>query len=122
MSGNNPPPPRKGAYTKHISALHKDQYIRIQAKNVQETELLEDIHGYMKKRAVIEKTYAESLLKLTTQFQSHKNLPIPDLGAKPVNPQQQEDQPPQDPTAGFSATANNEEGLMVNKQTEKLTV
>ena len=26
----NQPPPRKGAYTKHISALHKDQFIRVQ--------------------------------------------------------------------------------------------
>ena len=73
MSGNQPPP-RKGAYTKHIAALHKDQYVRIQAKNAQELELLDDIHAYMKKRAMIEKNYGESLLKLTTQFQSHKIL------------------------------------------------
>ena len=30
----NQPPPRKGAYTKHISALHKDQFIRVQVSVV----------------------------------------------------------------------------------------
>ena len=28
----NQPPPRKGAYTKHITALHKDQFIRVQVR------------------------------------------------------------------------------------------
>lgn len=73
-------PPRKGAYAKHITALHKDQHFRVQAKNAQEIELLEDFHGYMKKRAAIEKQYSEALLKLTNTYQAHKIIPIPDIG------------------------------------------
>ena len=71
-----------------------------QAKNSQEGLLLEDIHAYMKKRAAIEKTYSEALLKLTTQFQSHKIIPIPDLGQKPIQSVQESagqpiEQPPE---------------------------
>ena len=79
-----PHPPRKGAYTKHVSALHKDQYIRIQAKNAQEIELLDQIHTYMKKKTAIEKKHAEDLLKLTTAYLNHKIIPIPDIGSPPV--------------------------------------
>ena len=51
-----------------------------QAKHSQEGLLLEDVHAYMKKRAAIEKTYGEALLKLTTQFQAHCG-PSFELGA-----------------------------------------
>ena len=75
-------------------------FFSFQAKNSQEGLLLEDIHAYMKKRAAIEKTYGESLLKLTNQFQGHKIIPIPDLGQRPIQPvgeddnvQQQQQQP-----------------------------
>ena len=77
---STPHPPRKGAYTKHVSALHKDQYIRIQAKNVQEIELLDQIYIYMKKRTAIEKKSAEEMLKLNTAYLNHKIIPIPDIG------------------------------------------
>ena len=78
-----PHPPRKGAYTKHVSALHKDQFIRIQAKNAQEIELLDQIHTYMKKRTAIEKKYGEDMLKLNTAYLNHKIIPIPDIGNPP---------------------------------------
>lgn len=84
------PPPRKGAYTKHICTLHKDQFVRVQNKNNHELELLEDIQGYMKKRAAVEKTYGEALLKLSSQYQNHKILPIPDIGNPPQKPPSQE--------------------------------
>ena len=106
MSGNLPP--RKGAYTKHITALHKDQYIRIQAKNAQELELMEDVHGYMKKRAVIEKTYADALLKLTSQYQSHKILPIPDISNQPKQGQEA-----QDASAGFGTVASEDKTKVI---------
>jgi len=64
-----PPPPRKGAYLKHVQNLHKDQYTSTQLKNSQEVDLLDDIIGYVKKRGAIEKHYAESLLKLSHTFQ-----------------------------------------------------
>ena len=80
------PPPRKGAYTKHVSALHKDQYIRCQAKNAQEIALLDQIHSYMKKRTTIERKYAEEMLKLSTAYLSHKIIPIPDIGNPPAKP------------------------------------
>ena len=77
---STPHPPRKGAYTKHVSALHKDQFIRIQAKNSQELELLDQMHSYMKKRTAIERKSAEEMLKLNTAYLNHKIIPIPDIG------------------------------------------
>ena len=77
---STPHPPRKGAYTKHVSALHKDQFIRIQAKNSQELELIDQMHTYMKKRTAIEKKSAEEMLKLNTAYLNHKIIPIPDIG------------------------------------------
>ena len=59
----------------------------------------------MKKRAAIEKTYGEALLKLTNQFQGHKLIPIPDLGQKPIQPLGEEDnfqQQPQQPVENVS--------------------
>ena len=37
------PPPRKGAYNKFVLNLHKEQYGKLQAKNQQELDLLDDI-------------------------------------------------------------------------------
>ena len=37
------PPPRKGAYNKFVLNLHKDQFSKLQAKNQQELDLLDDI-------------------------------------------------------------------------------
>ena len=37
------PPPRKGAYAKHVQNLHKDQFNAAQLKNSQELDLLDDI-------------------------------------------------------------------------------
>ena len=37
------PPPRKGAYNKFVMNLHKEQFNKLQAKNQQELDLLDDI-------------------------------------------------------------------------------
>ena len=73
------PPPRKGAYSKHVQALHKDQITKLQAKNGQEIDLLEDIRTFMKQKAAIEKHYADALLKLSTSHLNHKLAAIPDI-------------------------------------------
>ena len=66
------PPPRKGGYNKTVSTLHKDQLANIQAKNQQELDLLEDIKGFMKQKATLEKNYAEGLLKLSSVYGTKK--------------------------------------------------
>ena len=73
------PPPRKGAYSKHVQQLNKDQLTKLQAKHSQEIQLLENIRTFMKQRSAIEKQYAESLLKLTTSYLNHKIANIPDI-------------------------------------------
>ena len=65
-------PPRKGTYTKFVTNLHKEQLANIQAKNQQELELLDDIKAFMKQKAIIEKSYAEGLLKLSSVYGSKK--------------------------------------------------
>ncbi len=73
------PPPRKGAYSKHVQALHKDQYQKLHTKHTQEVELLEDVKSFVKAKVAIEKHYADALLKLTTSHQHHKLAVIPDV-------------------------------------------
>ena len=53
------PPPRKGAYNKFVQNLHKEQFAKLQAKNQQELDLLDDIRNFMKQKVAIEKHYAE---------------------------------------------------------------
>ena len=66
------PPPRKGAYNKFVQNLHKEQLSKLQAKNQQELDLLEDIRNFMKQKAAMEKHYAEGLLKLSSVYGSKK--------------------------------------------------
>lgn len=77
--GGGPTPPRKGAYSKHVQALHKDQFGKLQGKNSQEINLLEDIRTFAKQKAAIEKHYADALLKLTHSHLNHRLTPIPDV-------------------------------------------
>jgi hypothetical protein len=37
------PPPRKGAYAKFVVNLHREQFNKLQAKNQQELDLLDDL-------------------------------------------------------------------------------
>lgn len=80
------PPPRKGdfsgllrgdepisgAYNKFVVNLHKDQTSKLQAKNQQELDLLDDIRNFMKQKAAIEKHYADGLLKLSSVYGTKK--------------------------------------------------
>jgi hypothetical protein len=71
--------PRKGAYSKHVQALHKDQLAKLQAKSSQEIDLLEQIRSFVKAKASLEKSYAEGLLKISTSHLNHKLAAIPDI-------------------------------------------
>ena len=73
------PPPRKGAYNKFVQNLHKEQFLKLQAKNQQEIDLLDDVRNFMKQRAAIEKHYAEGLIKLSSVYGTKKIANIDDL-------------------------------------------
>ena len=73
------PPPRKGAYNKFVQNLHKDQFSKLQAKNQQELDLLDDIRNFMKQRAAIEKLYADGLIKLSSHYGSKKIANLEDV-------------------------------------------
>ena len=81
------PPPRKGAYHKHVQMIHKDQYRSIQSKHSQEMLLIESIKAFFKQRFALEKTYFEGLSKICSSqknaFDCLKKLPVVD----PSNPE-----------------------------------
>ena len=52
--------------------LIQDHFNNLQSKNQNELDLLDDIKNFMKQKATIEKTYAESLLKLSSVYGSKK--------------------------------------------------
>ena len=78
MSNTQHPPPRKGAFTKQVQNLQKEQFAKLQLKNQQEADLLDDIRNFVKQKASIEKHYADSMLKLSTSFLNKRIATIPD--------------------------------------------
>ena len=58
---------------------HKDQFTKLQTKNNQEAELLDDMYKYMTKRAQIEKYYGDHLAKLSAQFLSKKHYGVSEV-------------------------------------------
>ena len=90
-TGVQGPPPRKGAYHKHIQAIHKDQYRSIQSKHSQEMVLIESIKSFFKQRFALEKQYFEGLSKICssqkTAFDCLKKLPIQDPQGGTQQPQ-----------------------------------
>ena len=50
----------------------QEHFNNLQGKNQSELDLLDDIKNFMKQKAAIEKTYAESLHKLSTVYGSKK--------------------------------------------------
>ena len=86
-AGQVGPPPRKGAYHKHIQAIHKDQYRSIQSKHSQEMLLIESVKAFFKQRFALEKQYFEGLSKICSSqknaFDCLKKLPVQE------NPEQQ---------------------------------
>ncbi len=78
--GGQPQPlPRRGAYSKHIQSLHKDQLSKLQAKNSQEIDLLDQIKTFVRQKCAAEKAYAETMLKVSTNHLNHKMAAIPDV-------------------------------------------
>ncbi|XP_016958543.1 protein nervous wreck isoform X8 [Drosophila biarmipes] len=73
------PPPRKGNYVKFLKNLHTEQVAKLQLKNQHECDLLEDIRQFTIKRSAVEKTYSESLLKISSQYLNKKIPNIPDI-------------------------------------------
>ena len=55
-----------------LIVLIQDHFNNLQSKNQNELDLLDDIKNFMKQKATIEKTYAESLLKLSSVYGSKK--------------------------------------------------
>ncbi|XP_071786557.1 F-BAR and double SH3 domains protein 2-like isoform X3 [Asterias amurensis] len=74
---NMQPPPRKVKLGQELRVTHTEQLSNLHAKHQQESDLLEEIRDFCKQRATIEKTYAQSLQKLATQFQQKRDFPGP---------------------------------------------
>ncbi len=73
--GTVPPPPRKGAYTKHVQGIHKQQWTAIQSKNAQEVVLLDNIKAFFKQKAALDKQYQEGLTKIcAVQHRNYESL------------------------------------------------
>ncbi|XP_028975411.1 F-BAR and double SH3 domains protein 1 [Esox lucius] len=63
------PPPRKVKETQQVKVAFGEQIGRLQSKQQQELELLEDIRSFSKQRAAIEKEYGQALQRLAIQYQ-----------------------------------------------------
>ncbi|KAK6628801.1 hypothetical protein RUM43_002617 [Polyplax serrata] len=70
---------KKGNYAKFLKTLHGEQVVKLQAKNQQECDLLEDIRSYTLKRSAIERSYSEALLKISSVYLNKKIPTIPDI-------------------------------------------
>ncbi|XP_042896047.1 protein nervous wreck [Parasteatoda tepidariorum] len=72
------PPPRKGKVTTQLKNVHSEQLLKLQVKHQQDSDFLDDIRNFSKMRAVIEKDYAQALLKLATSHLQKKGPTVPD--------------------------------------------
>ncbi|KAM4555555.1 F-BAR and double SH3 domains protein 1-like [Odontesthes bonariensis] len=63
------PPPRKVKESQQMKVVFSEQLSKLQAKQHQDTELLEEIRSFTKQRAAIEKEYGQALQRLAVQFQ-----------------------------------------------------
>ncbi|XP_054734822.1 protein nervous wreck isoform X7 [Anastrepha obliqua] len=70
---------KSGNYVKFLKNLHTEQVAKLQLKNQHECDLLEDIRQFTIKRSAIEKSYSESLLKISSQYLNKKIPNIPDI-------------------------------------------
>lgn len=69
----------QGNHAKFLKTLHSEQVAKLQLKNQHECELLEDIRQFTIKRSAIEKTYSESLLKISSVYLNKKMVSIPEI-------------------------------------------
>ncbi|GIY04616.1 protein nervous wreck [Caerostris darwini] len=72
MSVKMQPPPRKGKVTTALKNIHNEQLVKLQMKHQQDSDFLDDIRNFSKMRAVIERDYAQALLKLATSHLQKK--------------------------------------------------
>ncbi|MEQ2212599.1 hypothetical protein XENOCAPTIV_002084 [Xenoophorus captivus] len=63
------PPPRKVKESQQAKLLFSEQLSKLQSKQHQDTELLEEIRSFSKQRAAIEKEYGHALQRLAVQYQ-----------------------------------------------------
>ncbi|XP_049898463.1 F-BAR and double SH3 domains protein 1-like isoform X1 [Epinephelus moara] len=63
------PPPRKVKESQQVKLVFSEQLSRLQTKQHQDTELLEEIRTFSKQRAAIEKEYGQALQRLAVQYQ-----------------------------------------------------
>ncbi|XP_070692540.1 F-BAR and double SH3 domains protein 1-like [Pempheris klunzingeri] len=63
------PPPRKVKESQQVKLVFSEQLSRLQSKQHQDTELLEEIRSFSKHRAAIEKEYGQALQRLAVQYQ-----------------------------------------------------
>ena len=65
-------PCRNANLIKFLKSHHQEQVENILQKNQLEIDIVEDIRSFVKQKCNLDKTYAEALLKLSTNFQSRK--------------------------------------------------
>ncbi|XP_019126581.1 F-BAR and double SH3 domains protein 1 isoform X2 [Larimichthys crocea] len=63
------PPPRKVKESQQVKLVFSEQLGKLQSKQHQDTELLEEIRSFSKQRAAIEKEYGQALQRLAVQYQ-----------------------------------------------------
>ncbi|CAI5677327.1 unnamed protein product [Oreochromis niloticus] len=63
------PPPRKVKESQQMKVVFSEQLSKLQTKQHQDTELLEEIRSFSKHRAAIEKEYGQALQRLAVQYQ-----------------------------------------------------
>ncbi|XP_030000552.1 F-BAR and double SH3 domains protein 1-like isoform X2 [Sphaeramia orbicularis] len=63
------PPPRKVKESQQVKTVFSDQISKLQTKQHQDTELLEEMRSFNKQRAAIEKEYGQALQRLAIQYQ-----------------------------------------------------
>ncbi|XP_062281963.1 F-BAR and double SH3 domains protein 1-like [Scomber scombrus] len=63
------PPPRKVKESQQVKLVFSEQLSKLQNKQHQDTELLEEIRSFSKQRAAIEKEYGQALQRLAVQYQ-----------------------------------------------------
>ena len=74
-------PPRNGNIVKFLKNHHQEQLDKLVLKNQIEIGIVEDIRNFVKQKCSLEKSYAEGLLKLSTNFQNKKIPNIPDVAS-----------------------------------------
>ena len=72
-------PPRNGNIVKFLKNHHQEQLDKLVLKNQIEIAIVEDIRNFVKQKCTLERSYAEGLLKLSTNFQNKKIPNIPNI-------------------------------------------